>query len=101
MAPTSAPILNLRRNAYEQLSLWDVTSDQQRHKKCIEFHNRLAVPFSVSCVLPQRGTSMELNKRYAALMLMEILYERGLVNRETLQAAREKFEEDRRILLAA
>jgi PHD/YefM family antitoxin component YafN of YafNO toxin-antitoxin module len=44
---------------------------------------------------------MELNKRYAALMLMEILYERGLVNRETLQAAREKFEEDRRILLAA
>lgn len=44
---------------------------------------------------------MELNKRYAALMLMEILYERGLVNRETLQVAREKLEEDRRILLAA
>ena len=44
---------------------------------------------------------MELNKRYAALMLMEILYERGLVNRETLQAAREKLEEDRRILWAA
>ena len=44
---------------------------------------------------------MELNKRYAALMLMEILYERGLVNRETLQAAREKLEEDRRSLLAA
>ena len=44
---------------------------------------------------------MELNKRYAALMLMEILYERGLVNRETLQAAREKLEEDRRIPLAA
>jgi len=44
---------------------------------------------------------MELNKRYAALMLTEILYERGLVNRETLQAAREKPEEDRRIILAA
>lgn len=44
---------------------------------------------------------MELNKRYAALMLMEILYERGLVNRETLQAAREMLEEDRRILWAA
>lgn len=44
---------------------------------------------------------MELNKRYAALMLMEILYERGLVNRETLQAVKEKLEEDRRILLAA
>jgi len=44
---------------------------------------------------------MELNKRYAALMLIEILYERGLVNRETLQAAREKLEEDRWILLAA
>ena len=44
---------------------------------------------------------MELNKRYAALMLMEILHERGLVNRETLQTAREKLEEDRRILWAA
>ena len=44
---------------------------------------------------------MELNKRYAALMLMEILYERGLVNRETLQAARETLEEDRQILWAA
>ena len=44
---------------------------------------------------------MELNKRYAALMLMEILFERGLVDREALQAAREKLEEDRRILLAA
>ena len=44
---------------------------------------------------------MELNKRYAALMLMEILYERGLVNQETLQTAKEKLEEDRRILLAA
>ena len=44
---------------------------------------------------------MELNKRYAALMLMEILYERGLVNRETLQTARETLEEDRRILWAA
>ena len=44
---------------------------------------------------------MELNKRYAALMLIEFLYDRGLVNRETLQAAREKLEEDRWILLAA
>lgn len=44
---------------------------------------------------------MELNKRYVALMLIEILYERGLVSRETLQAAREKLEEDRWILLAA
>ena len=33
---------------------------------------------------------MELNKDHAALMLMEILYERGLVNKETLEAAREK-----------
>jgi len=44
---------------------------------------------------------MELNKNYAALMLIEILYERGLVNRETLQAAREKTEEDRCLPLAA
>lgn len=36
---------------------------------------------------------MELNKDYAALMLMEILYEQGLVNKETLQAAREKLKE--------
>ena len=33
---------------------------------------------------------MELNKDYASLKLMEILYERGLVNKETLDAAREK-----------
>ena len=33
---------------------------------------------------------MELNKDHAAMMLMEILYERGLVNKETLEAAREK-----------
>ena len=33
---------------------------------------------------------MELNKDYAALKLMEILYERGLLNKETLEAAREK-----------
>ena len=44
---------------------------------------------------------MELNKRYAALMLIEILYERGLVSRQTLQAAREKLEEDRWIQLTA
>ena len=34
-----------------------------------------------------------MNKDYAALMLMEILFERGLVNKETLQAAREKLKE--------
>ena len=32
----------------------------------------------------------KLNKDYAALMLIEILYERGLVNRETLRCIREK-----------
>lgn len=32
----------------------------------------------------------KLNKDHAALMLMEILFERGLVNQETLRAAREK-----------
>ncbi len=44
---------------------------------------------------------MELNKDYAALMLIEILYERGLVNWETLQAARDKAEDDRCLPLAA
>ncbi len=33
---------------------------------------------------------MVLNRDYAALMLIEILYEKGLVNRETLQCVREK-----------
>jgi len=33
---------------------------------------------------------LELNKDYAALMLMEILFERGLMNKETLETAREK-----------
>lgn len=32
----------------------------------------------------------KLDKDHAALMLMEILFERGLVNQETLRAAREK-----------
>ena len=32
---------------------------------------------------------MKLDRDYAALMLMEILYEQGLVNKETLQAARQ------------
>lgn len=32
---------------------------------------------------------MNLDRDYAALMLMEILYEQGLVNKETLQAARQ------------
>ncbi len=36
---------------------------------------------------------MELNKDYATLMLIEILYEWGLVDRETLQAAQEKRKE--------
>lgn len=32
---------------------------------------------------------MKLDRDYAALMFMEILYEQGLVNKETLQAARQ------------
>ena len=46
--------------------------------------------FFVFCWLRKRGAALELNKDYAALMLMEILFERGLVNKETLEAAREK-----------
>ena len=37
----------------------------------------------------------ELDLDYAALMLMEILYERGLVNRETMEAARKEAQDDR------
>lgn len=32
---------------------------------------------------------MKLDRNHAALMLMEILFEQGLINKETLQAARE------------
>lgn len=32
---------------------------------------------------------MKLNQTHAALMLMEILYEQGLVNQETLQTAKQ------------
>ena len=32
---------------------------------------------------------MKFDRDHAALMLMEILYEQGLLNRETLQAARQ------------
>lgn len=33
---------------------------------------------------------LQVDRDYAALMLTEILFERGLVNKETLAAAREK-----------
>lgn len=39
------------------------------------------------------GAAMEINRDYAALMLMEILCEKGLINKETMQAARERFRE--------
>ena len=43
----------------------------------------------------------ELDLDYAALMLMEILYERGLVNRETMEAARKEAQDDRCLPQAA
>ena len=42
-----------------------------------------------------------MNKDYAALMLIEILYERKLINKETLQAVREKLKESTDIPKAA
>ena len=44
---------------------------------------------------------MKLDKDYAALMLAEILYERKLINRETLQTVREKLKESADIPKAA
>lgn len=44
---------------------------------------------------------MKLDKDYAALMLIEILYERKLINRETIQAVREKLKESADIPKAA
>lgn len=44
---------------------------------------------------------MEMNMDYAAIKLLEILYERGLVNYQTLQAVRECVEESRHISQAA
>ena len=44
---------------------------------------------------------MKLDKDYAALMLAEILYERKLINKETLQVVREKLKESADIPKAA
>ena len=44
---------------------------------------------------------MKLDKDYAALMLMEILCERKLITKETLQAVREKLREPADIPKAA
>ena len=44
---------------------------------------------------------MKLDKDYAVLMLIEMLYERKLINRETLQAVREKLKESADIPHAA
>ena len=44
---------------------------------------------------------MKLDKDYAVLMLMEILYERKLITKETLQAVREKLREPTDIPKAA
>ena len=44
---------------------------------------------------------MKLDNDYAALMLIEILYERKLVNKETMQAVREKLKESADIPQAA
>lgn len=44
---------------------------------------------------------MKLDKDYAALMLIEILYERKLVNKETMQAVGEKLKESADIPKAA
>ena len=44
---------------------------------------------------------MKLDKDYAALMLIEILYERKLIKKETLQAVREKLRESAEIPKAA
>ena len=44
---------------------------------------------------------MELNMDYVAIKLLEILYERGLVNYQTLQAAKECVGETRHISQAA
>ena len=55
----------------------------------------------VFCVLQKRGAAVKLDKNYAALMLIEILYERKLINWETLQAVREKLRESADIPKAA
>jgi len=52
-------------------------------------------------VLQKWGAAVKLDKDYAALMLIEILYERKLINRETIQAVREKLKESADIPKAA
>ena len=71
----------------------NVKSERKLRRICGGFGYSFPNHFFVFCWLRKRGAAVELNKDYAALKLMEILYERGLVNKETLQTAREKLKE--------
>ena len=71
----------------------DVKSERKLRRICGGFGYSFPNHFFVFCWLQKRGAALELNKDYAAMMLMEILFEQGLVNKETLQAAREKLKE--------
>jgi hypothetical protein len=82
-------------NAYDEISQLgckqeDVNSERKLRRICGGFGYSFRNHFFVFCWLRKRGAALELNKDHAALMLMEILYKRGLVNKETLEAAREK-----------
>jgi len=68
----------------------DVNSERKLRRICGGFGYSFPNHFFVFCWLRKRGAALELNKDYAALMLMEILFERGLMNKETLETAREK-----------
>lgn len=68
----------------------DVNSERKLRRICGGFGYSFPNHFFVFCWLRKRGAAMELNKDYATLKLIEILFERGLINKETLEAAREK-----------
>ena len=93
--PCNNTFINEGGNAYDEISQLgckqeDVNSERKLRRICGGFGYSFPSRYFVFCWLRKRGAALELNKDYAALMLMEILFERGLVNKETLEAAREK-----------
>lgn len=70
---------------WEQLPWWRIVGEEGELLDGLQGLMEQQVKFLDSYL-----SEKKLDKDHAALMLMEILYERGLVNQETLRAAREK-----------
>ena len=83
----------------ERDSLSNLNNRQKNNVSVSAIDLRRRFQYSVCC--KSGGAAVKLDKDYAALMLIEILYERKLINRETIQAVREKLRESAEIPKAA